>query len=103
MYVQPDEDRLLRRDDTYGVVHGVVRSMEKDEVQAPAPHRQNSLCPLSGPFYNIYRKQGRLSLFQEPQLRPVRQPHQRLQQRPFRSRAHMLDDPLPRSLAGYAG
>ena len=28
--------------------------MEEDEVQAPAPHRQNSLCPLSGPFYNIY-------------------------------------------------
>ena len=59
--------------------------------------------PAPSIIYNIYRKQGGLSLFQEPQLRPVRQPHQRLQQRPFRGRAHMLDDPLPRSLAGYAG
>ena len=27
--------------------------MEKDEVQTPAPRRQNSLCPLPGPYYNI--------------------------------------------------
>ena len=66
-----------------------------------------ALTAMAGPLHALgqvfYRKQGGLPLFQQPQLRPVRQPHQRLQERPFRGRAHMLDDPLPRSLAGYAG